>query len=661
MSLKELEPTKLVEHFRNVNKELQTEFDRKDLFQKTFNREDSIIYNTMLNEEGKTQHSPEKDFELFKTHILTSRPIDSFFVTNSIYSDQFKECFDDVFLIKLLTSSQFQYWKDHFPISYFKDCKVANSALIVIFCKHLMKNFHQNEYLTQYFSLLRSKQNLDINSVKDLLPHITQSTAHNTDKLAFYQFLIFHFPKMFIKFNPLLDIILSNVQLLDKKTNKKLSLTMRYPAINNMLKNEPKLVACFADLLQNKCTSSEHLRNFIIVLDSIESLFGDRNVSHHLRYLNYINNQTGVTDTVISLLKGLFQGNKVFKQSLLDYEQDKNSVNSSFKNLNHLTDISLVYMNKAEPVLEVGLNNSAYPFEFARRVERLFDICKQDKDQDYGKEFTVKEKINEFSQFVRKVEELYGKDFKNKYENTAKKSFIRNHSNTLKLHKLSKMNFSTNRDKIEEYQNLFNQLEKSDKKYKQMSEAEKQFNDFRAKAGNKAMNSNEKEKFDEDAPWFFDYFFSVHLQSIRQSIINSRFEYRPEKAPEPPIYDKPKPRRPPKDKRPFHQQIMDPFMQKEDEEFNEMMDQLQRQADANKQANYLQYLYQDNVWFSEKVEEMTPYVHQMAQMDEEGIKKELFRTNFELIKSVIREEEGDAAEEKLKVLENEAKKAGYKV
>ena len=50
VSLKELEPTKLVEHFRNVNKELQTEFDRKDLFQKTFNREDSIIQNTMLNE-----------------------------------------------------------------------------------------------------------------------------------------------------------------------------------------------------------------------------------------------------------------------------------------------------------------------------------------------------------------------------------------------------------------------------------------------------------------------------------------------------------------------------------------------------------------------------------------------------------------------------------
>ena len=110
--------------------------------------------------------------------------------------------------------------------------------------------------------------------------------------------------------------------------------------------------------------------------------------------------------------------------------------------------------------------------------------------------------------------------------------------------------------------------------------------------------------------------FSLHIQAIKRSILDSRLELRM-KVPEEVKRKVPSSnsKTPKIDKRPFFSQLLDPYMEEEEMQLKEEEDNIDRINREKREKGDFKNIFRDPVWFDEVVDKMKGDVHTVGMMD----------------------------------------------
>jgi len=129
------------------------------------------------------------------------------------------------------------------------------------------------------------------------------------------------------------------------------------------------------------------------------------------------------------------------------------------------------------------------------------------------------------------------------------------------------------------------------------------------------------EEPEEGKEFVADYFYFLHLKMVMHGIQKSRVDYLPVHAHlfKPPKIHKPE--RPPKDKRAFFYQLLDPFNEEEEQKMNEFFVDAKNRLTSQQENNQIEHLHENAEWMQEVIEKNYESVHEIAALSREKAEK----------------------------------------
>ena len=155
----------------------------------------------------------------------------------------------------------------------------------------------------------------------------------------------------------------------------------------------------------------------------------------------------------------------------------------------------------------------------------------------------------------------------------------------------------------------------------------------------KATEETELENNEEEPEKVGDYYFLLHMKMVMYGIISSRFEYKPEQFHYYKEGREHKPVRPPKDKRAYFYQLLDPAFEEDEQRMNEMTLEAKDNLKKQQEENQIEHFYQNATWMDEVIRNNYESVHEIAAMSREKAEQTYGRIG------VVPEEDDDESDE----------------
>lgn len=424
----------------------------------------------VFSQDNKKSMTDIQKFQMFKRDINGDLLTREYHNLDFLLNPSVKVMVDDLFIAKLLTGNCYQSLARLIKPIYFLDFKITNPEIINFVISTLNNNLEKNKYILNYLFLFRAND-LDLSNFKELVTKVATFKNAPINKVEFYKFMLANFPNTFSKLSKLLQISLSEIEIVNEDLKEAYSFNEAFPFVNQIIKADTDLAALYTDLLLNIKESSHYMRAVGILSQTITRLFKAENAGHDLFIMSYAIDRKVVDELAKSYFDLIFDKEE-YKNVKLTWQNSWNTYQALLagdlvdqKVLNDYKKLRMIYCDNDVILFEIDNVEVKYNYDFALFVQKIYENCIEQIDDTLGNDespiLTIQKKIKKFGSLVDKIEGLYLDEPKKGYQNVEKQKFRRFVTPLHNILKKPLRLFSSDSDKLSQFKKLFNQLEKN--------------------------------------------------------------------------------------------------------------------------------------------------------------------------------------------------------